>query len=91
MALDIKDKALQKALLLHYGGANLSDINCTLASEDDKEYQQVKEKLEAHFKPKVNVTFETYNLRQLAQELDESINKFVTRLRDVISTIKIAK
>ena len=75
---------------MHYGGANLSDINCTLASEDDKD-QQVKEKLEAHFKPKVNVTFETYNLRQLAQEPDESINKFVTRLREVISTIKIGK
>ena len=54
MALDIKDKARQKA---YYGGANLSDINYTLASEDDKECQQVKEKLEAHFEPKVNVTF----------------------------------
>ena len=57
---------------MHYGGANLSDIYYTLASEDDKEYQQVKEKLEAHFEPKVNVTFETYNFRQLAQEQDES-------------------
>ena len=56
VALDIKDKAQQKALLLHYVGANLSDIYYTLASEDDKEYQQVKEKLEAHFEPKVNVT-----------------------------------
>ena len=57
MALDIKGKTRQKALLLHYGGANLSDINYTLALEDDKECQQVKEKLEAHFEPKVNVTF----------------------------------
>ena len=82
VALDIKDKARRKALLLHYGGANLSDIYYTLASEDDKEYQQVKEKLEAHFEPKVNVTFETYNFRQLAQEQDESVDKFVTRLRE---------
>ena len=82
VALDIKDKVRQKALLLHYGGANLSDIYYTLASEDDKEYQQVKEKLEAHFEPKVNVTFETYNFRQLAQEQDESVDKFVTRLRE---------
>ena len=37
VAVDIKDKARQKALLLHYGGANLSDIYYTLASEDDKE------------------------------------------------------
>ena len=64
---------------MHYGGANLSDIYYTLASED-KEYQQVKEKLEAHFEPKVNVTFETF--RQLAQEQDESVDKFVTRFRE---------
>ena len=82
VALDIKDKARQKALLLHYGGADLSDICYTLASEDDKEYQQVKEKPDAHFEPKVNVTFETYNFRQLAQEQDKSIDKFVTRLRE---------
>ena len=81
VALGIKDKVRQKALLLHYGSANLSDIYYTLASEDDKEYQ-VKEKLEAHFEPKVNVTFETYNFRQLAQEQDKSVDKFVTRLRE---------
>ena len=58
MSLDIKDKVQQKALLLHYGSANLADIYHTLASEDDKEYQQVKEKLQVHFEPKVNVTFQ---------------------------------
>ena len=42
----------------------------------------MKEKLEAHFEPKVNVTFETYNFQQLAQEQDESVDKFVTRLRE---------
>ncbi len=61
VALDIKDKVRQKALLLYYGGAKLADIYYTLASEDDKEYQQVKGKLDAHFEPKVNLTFETYN------------------------------
>ena len=82
VALDIKDNARQIALPLHYGGANLCDIYYTHASEDDKEYQQVKEKLDAHFEPKVNLTFETYNFRQLAQEQGESIDKFVTRLRE---------
>ena len=83
VALDVKDKVRQKALLLYYGGAKLADIYYTLASEDDKEYQQVKGKLDAHFEPKVNLTFETYNFRQLSQEEDESIDKFVTRLREV--------
>ena len=35
VALDIKDKARQKALPLHYGGANLLDIYHTLALEDN--------------------------------------------------------
>ena len=40
----------------------------------------MREKLDAHFEPKVNFTFETYNFRQLYQEQDEPIDKFVTRL-----------
>ncbi len=77
VALDIKDKVRQKALLLYYCGAKLADIYYTLASEDDKEYQQVKGKLDAHFEP--ILTLETYNFRQLSQEEDESIDKFVTQ------------
>ena len=38
--------------------------------------------MDAYFEPKVNVTFETYTNRQLSQDEDESIDKFVTRLRE---------
>ena len=50
----------QKALLLHYGGSDLSDIHYTLQSEDDIEFKHGKIKLDAYFEPKVNITFETY-------------------------------
>ena len=71
-----------KALLLHYGGSDLSDIYYTLQSEDDIEFKLVKVKLDAYFEPKVNVIFEAYTFRQLSQDDDESIDKFVTRLRE---------
>jgi hypothetical protein len=48
-----------------------------------KEYQHVKAKLDTYFEPKINITFETYNFRQLAQ--NESIDKFVTRLPESAS------
>ena len=69
-------------LNISYGGSDLSDIYDTLHSEDDIEFKHVKVKLDAYFEPKVNVTFETYTFRQLSQDEDESINNFVTRLRE---------
>ena len=82
LAMDVKDTKRQKALFLHYGGSDLSDIYYTLQSEDDIEFKHVKVKLDTYFEPKVNVTFETYTFRQLSQDEDESIDKFVTRLRE---------
>ena len=81
--MDVKDTKRQKALLLHYGGSDFSDIYSTLQSEDDIEFKHVKVKLGAYFEPKVNVTFETYTFRHLSQDEDESIDKFVPRVRDL--------
>ena len=67
LAMDVKDTKRQKALLLHYGGSDLSDIYYTLQGEDDIEFKHVKVKLDAYFEPKVNVTFETYTFRQLSK------------------------
>ena len=79
MALDENRK---KALLLHYGGEQLSDIFATIAEEEDVTYKLARVKLDAYFEPKVNLTYETYNFRMLAQQEGESIDKFVTRLRE---------
>ena len=82
IALDIDNAVRQKALLLHYGGPKLTDIYNTLKSPSDKEYKDVKVKLDKHFEPRINVTYETYSFRQLFQESDETIDRFVTRLRE---------
>ena len=88
VALDIKDEARKKALLLHYGGEQLSDIFATLEEEADVSYKLTKVKLDAYFEPKVNLTYETYNFRMLCQEEGESIDKFVTRLRESAARCK---
>ena len=49
VALDIKDEARKKALLLHYGGEQLSDIFATLEEEADVSYKLTKVKLDAYF------------------------------------------
>ena len=70
----------RRLFFLHYSGSQLCDIYYTLQSVEDEEYKHVKEKLDAYFEPKVNLTFETYNFRQLTQAENESTDKFVTRL-----------
>lgn len=45
------------------------------------EYQMAIEKLNDHFQPKKNATYERYELRKLTQEPDEKIALFAMRLR----------
>lgn len=45
------------------------------------EFQMAVEKLNDHFQPKKNSTYERYELRKLAQETDEKIAVFAMRLR----------
>ena len=42
VALDIGDGVRKKALLLHYGGIDLSDIYYTLASDEDRSLSMLK-------------------------------------------------
>ena len=80
VALDVDDGNRKKALLLYYGGKELHDIYDTISSVKD-EYNDIKRKLTNYFEPKINLTFEVYNFRQMKQEQGESIDQFVTRLK----------
>lgn len=64
-----------KAFLLNNGGSKLCDFYYTLETEEDREYQQVKARLDTYFHPKINII---HNFKQLVQ--DEPVDKFVTRL-----------
>ena len=80
MALNIRQEARQKALLLHYGGKEFMILCETLLTEEDN-YEASKAKLNTYFEPKVNQTFETYCFRTMKQEEEETVDQFCTRLK----------
>ena len=75
----------RKALMLHCAGTAVQDIFYTLelvqGTSGDSEYDITKKTLNRHFESKINVPYERYCFRQLSQELNESMEEFVVRLR----------
>ena len=55
LALDIKDKKRQRAMLMYYAGPDVHSIYQTLISgeEADEVYEAAKKKLSDYFEPKV--------------------------------------
>ena len=75
-----------KALLLHCGGMDLQDVYFTLPAapepgEGETVFTVAMKQLEQHFTPQVNVPFERHLFRNMAQLPTESIDQYVTRLR----------
>ncbi|KAK3097548.1 hypothetical protein FSP39_010680 [Pinctada imbricata] len=79
----VTDADQKKALLLHCAGMNVQDIYYTLpeiAGEDDA-YVKTKTALETYFSPQVNLPYERHVFRNLAQSESETIEQFITRLK----------
>ena len=83
LALNIDDKKRQRALLLHYAGEKVYVIFDTRLTDTGDDFETAVTKLTAHFSPKKNVDFETYRFRQATQLSGETIDQFVTRLRQL--------
>ena len=80
--LTIESKKRRKALLLHYAGDEVFEIYETLnLGDSDSNYDEVKKGLADHFQPKKNREFERFEFRNMKQQQAESIDQFVTRLR----------
>ena len=62
--MNIDDKHRQKALLLFYGGNNLHTVYSTLTDDPTKDFVAASKKLSDYFKPKLNLTFETYSFKK---------------------------
>ena len=81
----VKDPKQKKALLLHCAGVEVQDIFFTLTipdpGEGEDEYSVAKGKLNTYFTPKVNITYERSQFRSLTQQHEESMDQFITRLR----------
>ena len=82
VGLNIDSKKRKKALLLHYSGDDVFEIYETLnLGADDQNYDDTKTGLDNYFNPKKNKEFERYEFRCLKQMKNETIDQFVTRLR----------
>ena len=81
----VTDAEQKKALLLHCAGLSVQDIFFTMTiadpTGDENVYTVIVAKLNAHFLPKVNKTYERSVFRSMTQLQSETIGQFITRLR----------
>ena len=83
----VKNIDQKKALLLHTAGLNVQDIYLTLTEEEGSDsYQKAKATLNKYFKPQANVPYERLCFRETSQLANETVEQFVTRLRQKAQT-----
>ena len=69
-------------LMLLTGGMALQEVFYSLAEEDaDLSLAESIKVLDEHFVPTANIPFEQHMFRQLEQQVDETIDQYVCRLR----------
>lgn len=84
-----KDADVQAATLRRLMGSECRHIykhNLGLTQDQQKDVKAILEALEAYFTPTKNVIFERYVFGNLRQEEGETIDAFVTRLREKAAT-----
>ena len=87
----VRDTDQKKALLLYCAGLAVQEIFFTLELEQGTDaYDSAKKTLNSHFETKVNVPYERYCFRQLSQECNESVEEFITRLRQHAAVCEFA-
>ena len=73
--------------MLHTAGLNVRDIYFTLTEEGGSHsYQKAKATLNKYFKPQANVPYERLCFRETSQRANETVEQFVTRLRQKAHT-----
>lgn len=91
VAFDIKDDTRKRAMLLHFAGESVSDIFNTLSDTgEEKDYKKAKDSLTKYFLPTKNTEFEVYKFRQARQSDSETLDIFVTRLRQLAKYCQFA-
>lgn len=84
-ASGVSDDKQKTALLLHSAGMEVQDIFETLTVAGDT-YGDAVAALDAYFNPKKNVAFERHLFHQAVQNIGETTNSYVTRLKQLIKT-----
>ncbi|KAK7104470.1 hypothetical protein V1264_019182 [Littorina saxatilis] len=71
----------KKALLLHTAGMEVQDVFETVPDSENKNYTQTLEALDEKFAPQMNESYERHVFRSMSQEESETVDQFITRLR----------
>jgi hypothetical protein len=83
----VTDVDQKNALLLHSAGMDVQDVYYTLPDGDgDDAYAKTVSALNKYFKPQTNSAFERSILRRTAQLPNETIEQYITRLRQCAET-----
>lgn len=83
----ITNSEQKRDILLHYGGPDLLDLYDSLPEEGEEEggdnsvFGKAVRTLDKYFNPKVDVEFAVYTFRSSRQEQNESLDRYVARLR----------
>ena len=84
VAYDINADPRKKALLLHFAGPIVHDIYETLSPDTiGDNYADTLKVLNDYFLPKKNVEFAIYKFRQTKQEVNESLDTYYTKLKQL--------
>ena len=87
-ARKISDQKQKCSMLLHCGGMQLQDIYFTL-KRDLSKYDDAEKALTQYFQPSISVPFERHVFRNASQRDDETIEQFITRLRQKARNMRI--
>ena len=91
IAMDVDSAKRKRALLLHYAGPKVDEIFDTLTDTGtDDEYDKAVDALNKYFQPKANSLYEVYVFRQAKQEANETLDHYVTRLRQLAQNCKFS-
>ena len=85
LASSVQQDIHKKALLLHSAGSEVQELFSTLILEDET-YSKTVECLDKYFIPQKNVPYERHLFRQTVQSEGETVNSFVTQLKQLISS-----
>ena len=89
----ITNHGQKKALLLHTAGMSVQDIFFTLPEETEGTNVFVKaiSALNKHFKPQANVPYERLVFRETKQSVSETVEQYITRLRQKAHTCEFGE
>ncbi len=81
-----KDDPIKIAILLNFAGEDAIEVFNTFEFSDDKKLDKVIEQFERYCNPRKNVVFERYQFWKITQRDSETVDQFVTRLKNKVKS-----